>query len=156
MRQLESRWNAEPKAHEVDRHDELVKKAVEIIVERAQGVAGLPAGEAKEIEDALKARLDQWEEQQRIPGRCLAYRDRRDGVTVGLLSGARSGRWGVWTCLTSLRDVEPAINLILDTGDLAEGHAPAYEFPKSESPAEQPIKGEPGSSKVAGQEASSI
>ncbi len=142
VRQMESDWNAEPKAEEVDRHHQLVKQAVRSIVGRAQGVAGLSPNETKEVEDALWARLDQWEEQQRVPGRRLAYRDRRDGVTVGLLKGAHLGRWDVWTCLTSLRDVEPSINLVLEAGDLGDAGAPTFEFIGSQ-PNESAVSSEP-------------
>jgi hypothetical protein len=136
VRQMKSKWNAEPKAEEVDRHDELVKRAIQIIAERAQGVGGLPPGETKEVEDSLRSRLDQWNELQRVPGRHLAYRDKRDGVTVGLLKGAHTGRWNVWTCLTSLRDVEPSINLVLDSASLDVHDAPPFEFHGSVVPAQ--------------------
>jgi hypothetical protein len=129
IRQLEPTWNAEPAAREVDRHSELVKAAVARLVERAGGVASLPADELEEIEQALQQRLDEWEGRKAIEGAKLAYRDKKDGVTVGLLRGATVSGWGTWTCLTSLRDVEPGINLVLDLDDLGDGIAPAFGFP---------------------------
>src|SRR5947208_4922037 len=38
IRQLEPTWNAEPSAMEVDRHADLVKEAVQAILDRAAGV----------------------------------------------------------------------------------------------------------------------
>ncbi|MGH2739352.1 MAG: hypothetical protein ACRDH6_02550 [Actinomycetota bacterium] len=40
--------------------------------------------------------------------------------------------WSNWTCLTSLRDVEPGINLVLDLDDLGDGTAPAFDFPPAD------------------------
>src|SRR5439155_10971484 len=109
------------------------------LVERAGGVASLPADELEEIEQALEQRLDEWEGRKAIEGAKLAYRDKKDGVTVGLLRGATVGGWGTWTCLTSLRDVEPGINLVLDLDDLGDGIAPAFGFPQ---PAEVGLDGQ--------------
>jgi hypothetical protein len=44
----------------------------------------------------------------------LGYKDQRNGVTVGLLKEPQRGNWEPFTCLNSLRDVEPAVHLILD------------------------------------------
>jgi hypothetical protein len=126
VRQRETKWNAELKAHEVERSDDLVKEAIETIVSRAAGVAGASPQDLERIEWALSARLDEWEALQRVPGRRLAYRDRRDGVTVGLLRGPQAGTWGTWSVLTSLRDVEPSVNLVLRTD--GDRDAPPFEF----------------------------
>ncbi|MFL5796559.1 MAG: DISARM system helicase DrmA [Actinomycetota bacterium] len=132
VRQLESTWNAEPSAMEVDRHAHLVKEAVQAVLDRAAGVASLGGDELDEIRTGLQHRLDEWEEQQAVPGRKLAYRDKKDGVTVGLLRGPVIGGWSNWTCLTSLRDVEPGVNLVLDLGDLGDGGMPPFTFPPRE------------------------
>lgn len=126
VRQLDPTWNGEISAESVDLGSALVKEAVEIIRERAMGVSSRQeVGE--DVVRSLATRIDQWREQQAVEGRVLAYKDRRNGVSVGLLRGAGVAGWDTWTCLTSLRDVEPGINLILDDDDLGERSAPAYE-----------------------------
>ena len=48
----------------------------------------------------------------------LGYEQARDGITVPLLTSPESGQWEPFTCLHSLRNVEPNVRLILDTGQL--------------------------------------
>jgi hypothetical protein len=43
----------------------------------------------------------------------LGYKEKNDGVTRGLLSAPETQQWDVFTCLNSLRDVEPPVNLII-------------------------------------------
>ncbi len=70
----------------------------------------------------LNERLDQWlaEAQRTAGGRILGYDDERDGVTVGLLHRPGLDPWDDFTCLNSLRDVEPNVGLILHEGGLDE------------------------------------
>jgi hypothetical protein len=42
----------------------------------------------------------------------LGYQGARDGVTVPLLRKPSTDPWTDFTCLNSLRDVEPSINLV--------------------------------------------
>ena len=51
-------------------------------------------------------------------GTQLGYKTRKDGQTVGLLRQPGQRDWIPFTCLNSLRDVEPSINLILDEREL--------------------------------------
>ena len=53
-------------------------------------------------------------------GTRLGYRTRRDGQTIGLLRQPSQSDWIPFTCLNSLRDVEPSINLILDERGLGD------------------------------------
>lgn len=54
-------------------------------------------------------------------GRRLGYRDvRGDGLTVGLLRRPGIGEWREFTCLNSLRDVEPEVGLVLDDRGLGD------------------------------------
>jgi len=49
----------------------------------------------------------------------LAYKEKNDGVTRGLLSAPEQQLWDPFTCLNSLRDVEPPVNLIVcDAADV--------------------------------------
>ncbi len=136
VRQLETTWNGELEAQSVDTRSEPVRRAAEAIRRRAIEVAG-GSGGADDIGDELQQRLDEWSSLQAIEGRRLAYRDRKDGVTVGLLRGPWFGGWTTWTCLTSLRDVEPSVNLLLTGHDLGETGAPPYEFDPADASAEQ-------------------
>ena len=62
----------------------------------------------------------------------LGYKTRNDGRTLGLLKDPERGNWGPFTCLNSLREVEPSVRLILD--DRGLGEEPAG--PASISPVE--------------------
>ena len=132
VRQLEPIWNGDPEAQNVDARSELAREAVRSIMERAEELAAASDGDAERIADALQQRLDEWSSLQAIEGRRLAYRDRKDGFTVGLLRGPSIGGWTTWTSLTSLRDVEPGVNLLLHEDDLGEGGAPAFQFSADE------------------------
>jgi hypothetical protein len=78
--------------------------------------------------DTLEDRLDQWAHEAQMPGRTLGYRPTRDGSTVGLLQSPGVGRWEPFTVLNSLRDVEPAVNLVkVDRG--VAGRLPEWEAP---------------------------
>ena len=68
----------------------------------------------------LNDRLDQWlaEAQKTAGGRVLGYDEERDGITVGLLHRPGLEPWDDFTCLNSLRDVEPNVGLIFHDGGL--------------------------------------
>ncbi len=53
-------------------------------------------------------------------GTQLGYKTRKDGQTIGLLRQPGQRDWTPFTCLNSLRDVEPSINLILDERGLGD------------------------------------
>ena len=99
-------------AERIDRDHPLVKEAIAQLVERAIQVSG-PLG-ADLVKQGTTARLDEW--LSRIPqqGAHLGYREQRDGVTVGLLRAPGLTDWTAFTCLNSLRDVEPTVNLLLE------------------------------------------
>ncbi len=112
-------YNANQKAEDVDRNSQQVKEAVEAIVRRAEEVGGKKeAGE--EVRAMLNRRLDEWRARADglSGGGRLGYKDRKDGVTKGLLSSPGPGEWDNFTCLNSLRDVEPTVNLVLSDGGL--------------------------------------
>jgi hypothetical protein len=68
----------------------------------------------------LNDRLDQWlnNAQNMAGGRVLGYDEERDGITAGLLKRPGLEAWDDFTCLNSLRDVEPNVGLILHDGGL--------------------------------------
>lgn len=105
--------NKNLQAGEMTREHPLVKQAVETIINRAAmiGDANIKAG----VEKELDARLDFWLERinDLSGGARLGYQKKKDELTVGLLRDAGMGRWERFTCLRSLRNVEPQVNLIM-------------------------------------------
>ena len=49
-------------------------------------------------------------------GSRLGYKEKKDGLTRGLLQQPTLGRWEEFSCLNSLREVEATVNLIIDDG----------------------------------------
>ena len=75
----------------------------------------------------LQSKVDLWqaEAQNTTGGRTLAYDLPRGagtggqrGTTVNLLFRPGLERWEAFTCLNSLREVEPTVKLIIDDGGL--------------------------------------
>ena len=95
-----------------------VQQVIEGIARRAELVG--PDGKklADLVRAELKEKLDYWqhEAQNTEAGRILCYHRRADkeGVRTSLLSRPGMERWEPFTCLNSLREVEPTVRLILD------------------------------------------
>lgn len=135
-------WNPDRAAQVVDTKSVRAQQAVSVVETRGEGVSSRPeVGEL--VRQGMQLRLDQWAGEQAVPNRKLAFREIRDGVTVGLMRTPGLGAWDEWTCLTSLRDVEPGVNLLLTETTLGESEAPVYEF---ESPKKAQVGGDLASS----------
>jgi len=112
-------FNDNGRAGAITRDHPYVRAAIDTITERAFDV-----DLRRETRDLVHAelidRLDEWlhEAQSNDAGRIVGYRNKRDGRTVGLLHPPGLDSWRAFTCLNSLRDVEPSIDLILDDGQL--------------------------------------
>lgn len=121
------KMNAHAAAAQFDPDDALVKHAIEVIATRAAHVEG-NAAIAADVRQMLQARIEHWRrEATPKPGKArLGYRPKRDGVTRELLKMAGSNPLEPFTCLNSLRDVEPMIALLLDDHGLDE-EPPARE-----------------------------
>ena len=109
-----SELNANPKAGGISRNHPYIQAAIEVILARAWAV-----GDAKtrdRVKQELEAKLDYWLEQAQnsVGGTVLGYQTKKDGITIGLLEQPGPGGWQPFTCLNSLRNVEPSIGLILD------------------------------------------
>ncbi|MCT7992563.1 DISARM system helicase DrmA [Laspinema olomoucense] len=105
--------NGNEAAGKIERDRTLVQQAIETIVHRAEAIGGVPQGQA--VRRELEAKLDRWLflAQNRTGGGILKYRAiKRDGITIELLKSAGNGPWQEFTCLNSLRNVEPPIGLI--------------------------------------------
>ncbi|WP_329092259.1 DISARM system helicase DrmA [Streptosporangium sp. NBC_01469] len=115
VRNLEFSYNGNLRAGQFDRAGELADHVVRFLKRRAREVTA-ENRVGVEVERHLDARLDQWHNERRVPGRRLAYNDRAPGVpgdAAGLLRRPEDGRWRPMTCPTSLRDVEPGVRLLL-------------------------------------------
>ena len=95
-----------------------VQEAVEWIVKRAQLVGNKET--AKKVEKDLKDKVSYWHNRAvRLSGGSrLGYQGKKDSETVGLLHKPGIESWDEYTCLNSLRDVEPTSFLILDDHNL--------------------------------------
>ena len=113
-------FNANDKASRIDRNHPYVKEAVKTILRRAELVGSGDAQFISKLNAELNDRLDQWlaEAQNHAGGRVLGYDEERDSVTVGLLNRPGLEPWDDFTCLNSLRDVEPNVGLIFHDGGL--------------------------------------
>jgi len=115
VRLMSDELNPNPKAEDIDRQHEIVRAAARALSDRA-GLVKCDAQAAAVVEAEISARLDEWMTRaaDTTGGKRLGYRDSRDGVTLGLLRQPSLERWERFTGLTSLRDVEPSVGLILD------------------------------------------
>ena len=107
-------FNKNDKAGRIDRNHPYVQAAVKTILDRAENVDGKDI--RTEVEKELKLKLDFWLSQKdgQIGGAELKYKDQKDGITNELLTQSGEKNWQEFTCLNSLRNVEPTINLILN------------------------------------------
>jgi hypothetical protein len=113
-------FNANDKAMlmATQRNHQYVNDAIDAITRRAELVAGVEV--ADEVKQQLKRKMDLWQKRaQRIAeGSRLGYETKKDGATVGLLRKPSIEPWDEFTCLNSLRDVEPTANLVLNDHNL--------------------------------------
>jgi hypothetical protein len=105
--------------------DPYVQDAVETIAKRAELVGdGTPVGDY--VRAVLKEKLDLWrhEAQNTAGGRTLTYGEvwggGAKGTSVSLLHKPGLQRWEQFTCLNSLREVEPTVKLIIEDFGLDE------------------------------------
>jgi hypothetical protein len=130
LRDLE--FNDNLGAERLERDHELIENTQAHIVERASQISGYLGADL--VQRGLRARLDEWEAHIPRGGAHLGYREQRDGVTVGLLRAPGLTDWETFTCLNSLRDVEPTVNLLLDDFgmDRDEGRGWDFDVPTAE------------------------
>ena len=97
-----------------------VQEAIRWIVERARIIAGDDT--AKRVEADLNEKLSYWKNRasKLTGGSRLGYEGKKDSETVGLLQKPGLESWDEFTCLNSLRDVEPTSFLILNDHNLDE------------------------------------
>ena len=113
-----SGFNANGSAGRIEANDPYLTDAIERISRRAHLVAS--ADVAAQVRAELRDRIDDWlaKAGAMSGGGVLGYQESRDGRTLGLLSKPGSAPWDQFTCLNSLRDVEPMVNLILQDAQM--------------------------------------
>lgn len=126
-------FNENLRAGRIDRRHPYVRAAVEHITRRAH-LVGSGAAVEQLVRAELEQRLDQWlaEAQRQTGGRRLGYREARDGLTAPLLRRPGRQAWDDFTCLNSLRDVEPEVGLVLDDRGLDDESAAAPVAPSAD------------------------
>ena len=117
------KFNPNAAAAILDRQDDYVKLAIQQIAKRAEQVSGKKE-EGERVKQMLNQRIDFWLARAQRPtgGNILAYQVSKDGLTPGLLERPGVGGWEMFTCLTSLREVEPTVGLILDDRGLDQDY----------------------------------
>lgn len=125
-------YNGNYRAQDFDHHGSSSEEAVEYLHRRAAEIASDETGQR--VRSALEERLETWHKARSKAGSRLTYsRPRPAGDAVGLLSepSEKPGRWDIMTCPTSLRDVEPAIQLQLQPADESDEDEPPFQDPST-------------------------
>jgi hypothetical protein len=85
----------------------------------------------------IAERIDRWVKEAGKPGRRLGYEaESGQGDVVALLKKPGVQRWDLLTVPMSLREVEPGVQLVMDTSALDEG--PAWQVPTPKPQGGQP------------------
>lgn len=111
-------------AGELDKSDKPeIAEAIDVLVRRAWNVSETPT--IKNLaERELKERADEWAKEVSVPGRTLAYEKRgaQAATMVGLVKSPGIHAWDNWTVPMSMREVEPGVRLIMNTGHISDDH----------------------------------
>lgn len=117
-------FNLNEAAARITTSNPYIQDAVETIAKRAEIIGdGTATGDFCRAELLKKADLWQSEAQNTAGGRSLTYREpfgegAKKGTTVSLLHSPGLERWEEFTCLNSLREVEPPVKFIISDGGL--------------------------------------
>jgi len=111
-------FNKNDAAGNVAEATNLFDEAITVITRRAEEIAKDAEAVERVRTDLEKLRHYWVQKASTIPA--LGYKKQQDSLTLGLLKEPERGKWEPFTCLNSLRDVEPTVNLILDERDLGE------------------------------------
>ena len=117
-------FNPNEAASRIATSNPYIQDAVETIARRAELIGdGSATGDFCRAELLKKADLWQSEAQNTAGGRTLTYKEpfgegSKKGTTVNLLHSPGLERWEEFTCLNSLREVEPPVKFIISDGGL--------------------------------------
>lgn len=129
-RQGDEAWNPNASAQTVAPIGDPYLDAIAAEIADRASDAGGDSAIAADILSRVTMRRENWEERQKAEGVALVYRSTRGG-TLPLLQEPVPGGWELWTCPTSLREVEAEVNLILDDGDPSVSGAPPFRRAES-------------------------
>lgn len=104
-----------------DKHE--LAAVIDVLMRRAWNVSETPS--IKDLAECeLKERADEWAKEVSVPGRILGYEKRGDraAMMVGLLKSPGTHAWDNWTIPMSMREVEPGVRLIMNTGRIPDDH----------------------------------
>lgn len=111
-------------AGELDKSDKPeITEAIDILVRRSWNVSETPT--IKNLaERELKERADEWAKDVSVPGRTLAYEKRgaQAATMVALIKSPGVRAWDNWTVPMSMREVEPGVRLVMNTGHISDDH----------------------------------
>lgn len=119
-------FNSNEAASRITTGNPYVHDAIETIARRAELIGDRTTGDFCRAELRSKADLWQAEAQNTTGGRTLTYTESygadgpKKGTTVTLLQSPGMERWEEFTCLNSLREVEPSVKFIISDGGLDE------------------------------------
>ena len=117
VRLSSEKYNDNKSAGDILQADDELTQAAEAIGKRAGNVA---RGALPQVEQLLEHRIDEWKKQAGNRAAILGYEGKKDSETVGLLTHSAGQPWESFTCLNSLRDVEPEVLLIHDDYGMEE------------------------------------
>ena len=127
LRQSGTDMNRNDTAGRIQKTDPALDEIIEYIAKRASLVGTTAAGD--ECRAQLRHKVDLWsaDAQNKAGGRTLTFdtpRGKERGTSVPLLQRPGLERWEEFTCLNSLREVEPTVKLVaLDAGGLDDDTA---------------------------------
>ncbi|MFV8626539.1 DISARM system helicase DrmA [Ralstonia pseudosolanacearum] len=100
-----------------------ITEAIGVLVSRAWNVSETASIKSL-AERELKERADEWAKEVSVPGRTLAYEKRgaQAATMVGLVKSPGIHAWDNWTVPMSMREVEPGVRLIMNTGHISDDH----------------------------------
>lgn len=134
-------FNPNETASRITTGNPYVQDAIETIAKRAELIGdGNKTGDFCRAELLSKADLWQAEAQNTTGGRTLTYTEPfgsdgpKKGTTVKLLHSPGMERWEEFTCLNSLREVEPPVKFIISDGGLDEINGEVVEVTSTEAP----------------------
>lgn len=100
-----------------------ILEAIKVLATRAGNVAE-DNGRKQLAVTELKERADEWAKEVSKGGRILAYEKRgpEKDKTVALIKSPGLQAWDNWTVPMSMREVEPGVRLIMNTGHITDDH----------------------------------
>jgi hypothetical protein len=118
-------FNSNASASRITTSNPYVQEAIEAIAKRAEQIGLNGTADGDFCRQTLKEKADLWqaEAQNTAGGRTLTYREpfgegSERGTTISLLQSPGLEHWEEFTCLNSLREVEPPVKFIISDGGL--------------------------------------